>query len=51
MSLGRSNREISSNLSLSEEVVNTSSRAIFRKLGAQDRAHAVALGFRGGMLT
>ena len=43
---GRSNQEIGCSLSMSEEAVKTQARSIYRKLGARDRAHAVALGIR-----
>lgn len=51
MSLGHTNHEIGRHLSLSEQVVKTRSRTVLVKLGARDRAHAVALGLRGGLLT
>ena len=51
MGLGHTNREIGRKLSLSEDIVKTRSRTIFGKLGARDRAHAVALGLRYGLLT
>jgi len=35
-------------LSLSEDTVKAHSRRLLRKLGARDRAHAVALGIRKG---
>ncbi len=50
MSRGRSNSEIGRELYLSEDTVKTHARRIFRKLGAADRAQAVALGFRGGLV-
>jgi len=50
MSRGRSNAEIGRELYLSEDTVKTHARRLFRKLGASDRAHAVALGFRWGMV-
>ena len=51
MSRGRSNREIGRELSLSEDTVKTNARGLFGKLGARDRAHAVAIGLRTGLLT
>ena len=48
MSRGRSNSEIGRELYLSEDTVKTHARRLFRKLGAADRAHAVAVGFRWG---
>ena len=50
MSRGRSNAEIGRELYLSEDTVKTHARRLFRKLGAADRAHAVAVGFRWGMV-
>ncbi|GFH78568.1 hypothetical protein Sgou_32380 [Streptomyces gougerotii] len=49
MSHGRSNAEIGRELFLSEDTVKTHARRLFKKLGASDRAHAVALGFRWGL--
>lgn len=48
MSRGRSNGEIGEELFLSEDTIKTHARRLFKKLGARDRAHAVALGFRRG---
>jgi DNA-binding NarL/FixJ family response regulator len=50
MSRGRSNAEIGRELYLSEDTVKTHARRLFRKLGASDRAHAVALGYRWALL-
>ena len=50
MSRGRSNAEIGRELYLSEDTVKTHARRLFRKLGAADRAQAVAVGFRWGMV-
>src|SRR3954468_13773592 len=50
MSRGRSNAEIGRELYLSEDTVKTHARRLFRKLGAADRAHVVALGFRKGIV-
>ena len=50
MSRGRSNAEIGKELYLSEDTVKTHARRLFRKLGARDRAQAVALGFRRGFV-
>ena len=50
MSRGRSNAEIGRELYLSEDTVKTHARRLFRKVGASDRAHAVALGFRWGLV-
>lgn len=46
MSRGRSNSEIGKELFLSEDTVKTHARRLFRKLGAADRAQAVAVGYR-----
>jgi len=50
MSRGRSNAEIGRELFLSEDTVKTHARRLFRKLRAADRAQAVAVGFRWGLL-
>ncbi len=50
MSRGRSNAEIGRELFLSEDTVKTHARRLFRKLGAADRAQAVAVGFRSGLV-
>jgi DNA-binding NarL/FixJ family response regulator len=50
MSRGRSNAEIGRELYLSEDTVKTHARRLFRKLGAADRAQAVAVGFRWGLI-
>jgi DNA-binding NarL/FixJ family response regulator len=50
MSRGRSNSEIGKELFLSEDTVKTHARRLFRKLGAADRAQAVAVGFRAGLV-
>jgi DNA-binding NarL/FixJ family response regulator len=50
MSRGRSNNEIGKELFLSEDTVKTHARRLFRKLGAADRAQAVAVGFRWGLV-
>lgn len=50
MSRGRSNAQIGSELFLSEDTIKTHARRLFRKLGAADRAHAVAEGFRHRIL-
>ena len=50
MSRGRSNAEIGRELYLSEDTIKTHARRLFRKLGAADRAQAVALGFRWGLV-
>lgn len=50
MSRGQSNGEIGEELFLSEDTIKTHARRLFRKLGARDRAHAVAVGFRRGLV-
>ena len=50
MSCGQSNKEIGAMLFLSEDTVKTHARRLFRKLEASDRAHAVAVGFRLGLV-
>jgi DNA-binding NarL/FixJ family response regulator len=50
MADGKSNAEIGRDLFVSEDTVKTHARRLFRKLGARDRAHAVASGFRSGLL-
>jgi DNA-binding NarL/FixJ family response regulator len=51
MSEGMSNAEIGRELFVSEDTVKTHARRLFRKLGARDRAHAVASAFRSGLVT
>ena len=50
MSEGKTNAQIGHDLFLSAETVKSHARRVFRKLGATDRAHAVALAYRGGLL-
>jgi two-component system nitrate/nitrite response regulator NarL len=50
MSHGRSNSQIGADLFLSEDTVKTHARRLFRKLGASDRAQAVAMGLRQGLI-
>lgn len=51
MAQGRSNAEIGRSLYLSEDTIKTHARRLFRKLGVNDRAKAVALGFRQGLVS
>jgi DNA-binding NarL/FixJ family response regulator len=51
MADGKSNAEIGRDLFVSEDTVKTHARRLFRKLGARDRAHAVASAFRAGLVT
>ncbi|ADD44869.1 transcriptional regulator, LuxR family [Stackebrandtia nassauensis DSM 44728] len=48
---GKSNAEIGRELFITEDTVKTHARRMYRKLGARDRAHAVAEAFRVGILT
>lgn len=50
MADGKSNAEIGREIFVSEDTVKTHARRLFRKLGARDRAHAVAAGFRAGLV-
>jgi DNA-binding NarL/FixJ family response regulator len=47
---GLTNREIGRRLSISEETVKVHVRHIYGRLQARSRAHAVAIGFRRGMV-
>ena len=51
MSEGKSNGRIGRDLYLSEDTIKTHARRMFRKLQVQDRAGAVSVGFRTGLLT
>ncbi len=51
MSRGLSNGEIGRELYLSEDTIKTHARRLFRKLRASDRAQAVAVGLRAGLIT
>lgn len=46
MTRGRSNSEIGRELYVSEDTIKTHAHRLYHKLGARDRAHAVALGLR-----
>lgn len=50
MSRGRSNAQIAVDLFLAEDTVKTHARRLFRKLGAADRAQAVAIAMRRGVI-
>jgi DNA-binding NarL/FixJ family response regulator len=50
VSEGLGNREIGDRLYLSEETVKSHVRHLLAKLRARSRAHAVAVGFRRGLL-
>ena len=47
---GLTNREIGQRLSISEETVKVHVRNVYGRLRARSRAHAVAIGFRRGMV-
>jgi DNA-binding NarL/FixJ family response regulator len=51
VSEGLVNREIGHRLFLSEETVKSHVRHLLAKLQARSRAHAVAVGFRRGLIT
>jgi two-component system, NarL family, nitrate/nitrite response regulator NarL len=50
MAAGKSNAQIGRDLYLSEDTIKTHARRLFNKIGARDRAHAVALGMRQGLV-
>jgi DNA-binding NarL/FixJ family response regulator len=47
---GNANKEIATQLSLSEETVKGQVRSILSKLGAKDRTHAAMIGFKRGII-
>jgi DNA-binding NarL/FixJ family response regulator len=47
---GRRNGDIAESLFVSVETVRTHVKEILRRLGAHDRAHAVARGYEAGLL-
>ena len=51
MSQGLSNNQIGRELFLSEDTIKTHARRLYRKLEVNDRAQAVALGFRRGLVS
>lgn len=51
MSQGQSNAEIGAELYLTEDTIKTHARRLFRKLDASDRAHAVAIAYRSGLIS
>lgn len=48
---GASNDEISARLGIGLDTTKTHVRALLNRMGAKNRAHAVANGFRAGTLT
>ncbi|OEV07853.1 response regulator transcription factor, partial [Streptomyces nanshensis] len=50
MSCGHSNAEIGRKLYLAENTIKSHARSLFKKLAARDRAHAVGIGYRSGLL-
>lgn len=48
---GMTNAQIGAELYLTEDSVKGYAVSLFRKLGASNRPHAVAIGFRTGRLT
>jgi DNA-binding NarL/FixJ family response regulator len=51
MSQGKTNAEIGHELVLAQDVIKSHARRLFPKLGAKDRAEAVAHGFRRGLIS
>lgn len=47
---GTSNKDIGGQLFLAEDTVKSQLRRLYAKLGARNRAHAVAIAFRRGWL-
>jgi DNA-binding NarL/FixJ family response regulator len=50
VSLGSSNKRIAQQLQVTEDTIKSHMKTILAKLGANDRAHAVTLGLRRGIL-
>lgn len=48
---GQSNAEIGSRLFLGENTIKSHMRRLYTKLGANDRAHAVSIGYQRAILT
>lgn len=51
ISEGKTNAEIGRELYITEDTVKTHLRRVFRKLHTHDRAHAIAVAIRSGLLT
>ncbi|WIV52968.1 response regulator transcription factor [Amycolatopsis nalaikhensis] len=47
---GMTNAEIGRQLGMSENTIKASLKALFRTIGARDRAHAVLIGCRAGLI-
>jgi DNA-binding NarL/FixJ family response regulator len=47
---GNTNKQIANTLSISEQTIKNHVSAILRKLNANDRAHAVVLAFKSGLI-
>ena len=47
---GNANKEIADKLSITEETVKGHMKSIFTKLGVHDRAHAVTIGLKRGII-
>lgn len=47
---GHSHREIAEKLRLSEQTVKNKFSALYRKMGAKDKAHAIAIAMRGNII-
>jgi DNA-binding NarL/FixJ family response regulator len=47
---GNANKEIAAKLSITEETVKGHMKSIFTKLGVHDRAHAVTIGVKRGII-
>lgn len=47
---GNANKQIAHQLSISEQTVKSHVTTIMSKLGANDRTHAVAIAFKGGII-
>jgi DNA-binding NarL/FixJ family response regulator len=47
---GNANKEIAAKLSIAEETLKGHMASIFTKLGVQDRAHAVTIGLKHGII-
>lgn len=48
---GYTNSRIGTELGITEDTVKCRAQALYRHLGARDRAHAVAIGYQRGLLS